>query len=275
VATYTNEVFAREYFANFLPDSHFTEASCVRDELPKTCDSFLFNLSNLPEGSYKAELSVNYRNIIKGASAELEVPSGRLSGEKQTGGNAVLEQALVADGDNTKILPFLSFANGQIAFGYSPIQMTAPIPRLMTHDATMVGKMYWASRIGGRPTQYSEFPYVGQRDTPFGPAKIYSSGGYVIALANSNGTYLPLLGQTGQQGYAVLSDIVTAQGIIKVKTNITTTPGAVLPTGNSIYILTTDAESSVFTNTFLLDGAPSQRFREVFNNGFAKSFYVI
>ncbi len=278
VTTFDNGVFAPEYYANFIPDSHLAVATC-RDPstpIPKVCPGFVQNVSaTLLPGKYRLDFYVTYRGMTHHLAASLDTAGGVLSESTLEEGYAVFQDYL-AQKDGTVIAPFLELSpGGLLSFGYNSTGFRIAIPHLMTHDATMIGKMYWASRIGGRPTQYLSFQLVGDRDTPLGPAKVYAAQHYFIAMVDANGTTIPLIGSSGQPGYGVLSKIVTREGVLDVDFgNQTKTPGAVYAAGPTAFLMPDDAAGSVFTETFILDGGPSRRFREVFNNGFAKSFYV-
>ncbi len=178
--------------------------------------------------------------------------------------------------------------------------------RLITFDATMIGKMYWSSAIAwdsknvwtpklvGNSISYSTFQYMDTRETPWGSARVYAdqTGTVFLARVDVNGTVLPIIinPSTGAQG--IISDILTPYGIIKidaskVNVNLPKVPGGVsFYYQNNPIFMPPEAEDNVFTTTFIMDAIPPRcigfelknepggKFCEVFNNGFTKTFMV-
>ena len=279
---YSNEVYAEDFYPRFLPEKTLIKGECVGDNpgtRQKTCSGYSVDLSSLPEGEYSAKLLVNYREVYSGREGQVQVPETEEIRTVPTGPITYFNEgapSLERVGDGTRIEPYIRAEGGKLIFGYSPFENELKPPRLMTHDSTMIGKMAAASSIGLRPVQYAVFPYLRDSDTPLGKGRIYSSGGYFIAIVDQNGTALPLIGASGQAGAAVLSSIATYDGVFE-----TNSSGAQMDSGSAILLpgaaiyATEGGDRNIFTRTYILDGAGTERFREVFSNGFAKSFYVI
>lgn len=280
--TYSNEVFAPEFYSSFIPEEKLVlNATCTSPLLPKTCASFsIGNFSAVPEGARRSprgiELAVSYRGAAKRITGDFDPATGALSGLSGIDDHANFEQDMASQGDLTEWAPYLeSDGSGGLLFGYRGFSLSIPVPRLMTHDATMVGKMAASSSIANRPVQYLQFSFAQITDTPLGAARLYTNGPYFIAAVDANGTVLPLIGVAGTGQVRAISEIVDYSGITKVNTTMPTEPSAViLSSGQAIY-MTPGASTNLFTKTFIFDAVSTARFREVFNNGFAKSFYVI
>lgn len=175
--------------------------------------------------------------------------------------------------------------------------------RLITFDATMIGKMYWASAISwdartrdwtpqmvGNSISYSTFSYMDTRETPYGPARIYAAPGGEVFLARVeyNNTIIPLIIYPASGGQATVSDILTPYGVFKAapQAGLQVIPGGVYFAGNMAIFMPPEAEDNIFTTTFILDAIPPRcvgfelknepggKFCEVFNNGFTKTFMV-
>ncbi|MFH0962022.1 MAG: STT3 domain-containing protein, partial [archaeon] len=276
---YSNEVFAREFYANFVPEKTLVSGMCESGErIPKLCSAFSIGPgSAIPAGEYSAELIVDYRGVYSGLKGKVTVPEMRIEEMESVSISGPTVQDLRDKGDDTEIIPFIEANSsiGKLVFGYAPVEIKIPAPRIMTHDATMIGKMAAASSIGGRPVQYVVFPFSKEAETPLGTAQIYASNPYFIALVNQNQTTLPLIGVSGQSGAMALSSIVTYNGIYSTNTTLPKDPGSAIIVGGAVVYVTEGGAGNIFTRTYLLDGAGTSRFREVFSNGFAKSFYVI
>ncbi len=175
--------------------------------------------------------------------------------------------------------------------------------RLITFDATMIGKMYWASAISwdarnrdwtpkmvGNSISYSTFSYMDTRETPYGPARIYAAPGGEVFLARveANNTIIPLIIYPASGGQATVSDIITPYGVFKAapQAGLQVIPGGVYFAGNMAIFMPPEAEDNIFTTTFIMDAIPPRcvgfelknepggKFCEVFNNGFTKTFMV-
>lgn len=174
--------------------------------------------------------------------------------------------------------------------------------RLITFDATMIGKMYWSSKIAwdtksawtpdmvGNSISYSTFSYMDTRETPYGPARIYAAPGGEVFLARVeyNGTIIPLIIYPASGGQATVRDILTPYGVFKAapQGGLQVIPGGVYFAGNMAIFMPPEAEDNIFTTTFILDAIPPRcvgfelknepggKFCEVFNNGFTKTFMV-
>lgn len=244
---FNNDVFASEYFERFRKSEILLSATCLSNQTLRSCTTY-----KLTPPLGKPVLTITYRGFT----------------------TTIEDGKVTAENEQYAMKPFLKQTGNEITFGYEPFDNKLPIPKFVTLDSTMVGKIYWASRIGGRPMQYSLFQYVEERDTPQGRARLYSGGGIILAAINSNGTTIPLI-VSQNQGQAIIDKIVTPDGVFDVQVNATKTPGAVLFSGNIAIYIPPGFEDDVFTNLFLLNAGPSKRFETVFDNGFAKTFSTI
>lgn len=278
---YSNDVFAKEFYERFVEGAELIDGSCedgTEGTVEKTCASYALNATMIPSGEYAVKVSVNYRGAISSLAGTLKLPEGDISSLSSESYAGHFFPYLKSIGDETEIVPKLSFSEGKILFGYEPFENILRAPRIMTHDATMVGKMAASSSIASRLVQYVPFQYLRDAETPLGNGRIYTAGQYFIAIVDQNGTALPLIGVSGSPGVAALSSISTYEGVYYTNLNSTELPkdpGAVILAGGTAIYATAGGESNMFTRTYILDGAGTQRFREVFSNGFAKSFYVV